>query len=103
MSKQLSAITNGGISGVHTIAHEDVNCFVQFNDVIPGNPGFDSDQGFLDFRVRPPIQEGHILFYQPSGYDTCTMYCGVTIGGVLTWAPVLIYDKIASRSTGKPL
>ena len=103
MSKQLSSISNGGLSGPKTIKHSNVDCFVQFNDVVPGTPGFDSDDGPITFRVRPAVAEGHILLYQPSGYDACVMYCAVTIDGELEWKPVLIYGKIVSKSTGEDL
>ena len=103
MSKELSAITNGGISGVKTVDRQNVDCFVDFNDVVPGQYGFDSDEGFTQYRIRPPKQEGHIVAYQISGFDTCTLYCGVTVDGELTWAPVLIYGEMVNRSTGATL
>ena len=103
MSKELSSISNGGLVGPKTIKQDYVDCFVQFNDVVPGTFGFDRDDGPSKFRVRPAVQEGHIMFYQISGFDTCTMYCAVTIDGELVWNPVLISGNIVSKSTGEAL
>jgi len=99
----LSSLDNGGLSGVHTVEAYDVPAFVQFNDVVPGTKGFDNDQGYFEYRIRPAVKEGHILFYRPPGYDTCTMYCAIAFGDELIWKPVLIYNNISSKSTGKAL
>ena len=99
----LSSLDNGGLAGVHTVETKEVNTFVQFNDVVPGNVGTDRDAGYGQVRVRPAVKEGHILFYNPAGSTSCTMHCAIEIDGELVWKPVLIYSSISSKSTGKAL
>lgn len=101
----LSSLSNGGLAGVHTLPKKLAPTFVDINDVIPGTSGFDSDDGFPRFRIRPAKCEGQLLFYGPPGAAVYNAYCAVNQGTeespVLVWIPVLMYKGLKNKSTGQ--
>lgn len=78
----LSSLDNGGLSGVHTIQQKRTPKIIQINGVVPGTIGTDRDDGYTQVRVRPAVEEGHIMLYGPPGtVDGYNMYCAVNIDG----------------------
>lgn len=100
----LSSLDNGGLSGVHTIQQKRTPKIIQINGVVPGTIGTDRDDGYTQVRVRPAVEEGHIMLYGPPGtVDGYNMYCAVNIDGELVWKPVFIYEQIYNTKTGEIL
>lgn len=97
----LSSVDNGGLSGLSTMRASDTAVFVQTTKTKPGTFGFDSDEGFPQYRIRPPVVEGQLMFYVPSPGIKYVIYCAVDVGGVLDWRPVMLYQEIVNTLNGE--
>ena len=97
---ELSSLNNVGLSGLSTVRREDAAVFVKTTKTKPGTPGFDSEDGFPQYRVLKPVKAGQLIIYLPAPGTQYVAYCAVETGQGLDWVPVMLYQKIINTLNG---
>lgn len=95
---ELSSISNGGVSGIHTVARGSQGTFIKPINDDPRKRQSYYNGNYSAFTYYPLTEVGELVFHAPAPYTNYVAHCSVEIDGVLTWVPVTIYGEALSTS-----